>query len=219
MNSNIALIHVKLSTREGHQGLMKTILIIDTYQIYLYGLCSILKDKYELNVFSDFKSIPITPSDLLVFGFSVDHFDPCLEVVSKCNIPLLAVVDDGSKPVIKDLMFEARPNSYLHRSSLSATVLNAVKTTLKGESFVDSRVSPLLLDVFRDETNNYTLTNQENAVLKLALKGLSNREIARNLVISLPTVKYHLKNIYKKTNVANRKQLIALFAKYPFIGV
>jgi LuxR family maltose regulon positive regulatory protein len=46
-------------------------------------------------------------------------------------------------------------------------------------------------------------------VLHLLADGLSNPEIARQLVISLPTVKSHTRNIYGKLGVHSRKQAVA----------
>jgi LuxR family maltose regulon positive regulatory protein len=50
------------------------------------------------------------------------------------------------------------------------------------------------------------LSPQELRVLRLAVAGLSNPEIAGELVVSVNTVKTHLKNVYRKLNVANRHE-------------
>jgi LuxR family maltose regulon positive regulatory protein len=48
------------------------------------------------------------------------------------------------------------------------------------------------------------LSERELEVLQLIAEGLSNREIAQRLVLSLPTVKWHSSNIYGKLGVKNR---------------
>ena len=53
------------------------------------------------------------------------------------------------------------------------------------------------------------LTPQESTVARLVLKGLTNREVADELVVSVNTVEYHLKNIYPKLGVSSRPQLTA----------
>jgi LuxR family maltose regulon positive regulatory protein len=52
------------------------------------------------------------------------------------------------------------------------------------------------------------LSNRELEVLQLLAAGLSNREIAKTLVIALGTVKNHLQNIYGKLDVHNRTQAV-----------
>ncbi|HNB05502.1 MAG TPA: helix-turn-helix transcriptional regulator [Nitrospira sp.] len=53
------------------------------------------------------------------------------------------------------------------------------------------------------------VTPREAALMQLVLMGLSNKQICRELSISLPTVKSHLLNIFRKANVHSRTELIA----------
>lgn len=50
------------------------------------------------------------------------------------------------------------------------------------------------------------MTDRELMVLRLVAEGLSNKEIARSLVIRLPTVKNHLQNIFGKLGVRRRSE-------------
>ena len=51
------------------------------------------------------------------------------------------------------------------------------------------------------------LTPQERSVAELVAQGKSNRLVARELVVSVNTVEYHLKNIYNKLGISSRTQL------------
>jgi LuxR family transcriptional regulator, maltose regulon positive regulatory protein len=53
------------------------------------------------------------------------------------------------------------------------------------------------------------LSARETDILKLIAEGLSNKEIARDLVIAPETVKSHVKNIFAKLNVEKRAQAVA----------
>jgi DNA-binding CsgD family transcriptional regulator len=57
------------------------------------------------------------------------------------------------------------------------------------------------------------LTPTERQVADLALQGLSNADIAQQLIVGRETVKTHLSNVYAKVGVANRAQLAADAAK------
>jgi DNA-binding CsgD family transcriptional regulator len=64
-------------------------------------------------------------------------------------------------------------------------------------------------DYFR---NRFKTTDREEEILLLAVKGLSNSAIGDRLCISVRTVESHLYNIFQKTGVKNRVQLINLLA-------
>jgi len=68
---------------------------------------------------------------------------------------------------------------------------------------IENRVKP-------QDFKNYALTNREQEVVLLLVKGTTYRKIAEELFISMPTVKSHASNIYKKCAVKNRSELTAL---------
>lgn len=57
----------------------------------------------------------------------------------------------------------------------------------------------------------HELTDREDEVLRLAIKGLSNDEIAASLAISRRTVEAHMRTLFRKTGVTRRTQLAALY--------
>lgn len=57
----------------------------------------------------------------------------------------------------------------------------------------------------------HQLSRKERVILEALSKGLTNRELARELGISTNTVKFHLSNLYEKLSVKNRAQAIAFY--------
>ncbi|MGH3251228.1 MAG: response regulator transcription factor, partial [Trebonia sp.] len=62
------------------------------------------------------------------------------------------------------------------------------------------------------------LTDREVEVLRLLAVGLSNREIARRLVISPKTAGHHVEHIYAKTGTTNRALASLFAANHGLIG-
>ena len=56
------------------------------------------------------------------------------------------------------------------------------------------------------ERNNYSLSSRESEIIIFITKGLSNKEIAKMLNLSVHTVITHTKNIYKKLSVNSRAE-------------
>ncbi len=53
------------------------------------------------------------------------------------------------------------------------------------------------------------LSPQEHRALMLLTEGCANKDIAREMDVSLPTVKFHLKNLYRKLGVTNRREAVS----------
>ncbi|MCB2219510.1 MAG: helix-turn-helix transcriptional regulator [Bacteroidetes bacterium] len=59
--------------------------------------------------------------------------------------------------------------------------------------------------------NKQQITAQELVILKLLQQGLSNEMISNKAGVSINTVKFHLKNIYRKLGVNNRVSALNKF--------
>jgi LuxR family maltose regulon positive regulatory protein len=87
----------------------------------------------------------------------------------------------------------------LTRSSASAYVRRLLEAL--GESVkIEPRTASKLID---------DLSQRELEVLRLIVEGATNQEIARELVLTVNTVKRHISNIFGKLHVSNRAQAIA----------
>ena len=71
---------------------------------------------------------------------------------------------------------------------------------------------------FRQETTKSSelesLTQRENEVLQLIMHGLTNKEIAGRLGISLAGVRFHLQHVYEKLHVHSRAEAVLNYKKY-----
>jgi DNA-binding NarL/FixJ family response regulator len=59
-----------------------------------------------------------------------------------------------------------------------------------------------------------SLTSRELEVLRLVMRGLQNKEIAHELVVTERTVKFHVSSILMKLGAGNRTEAVAIATKY-----
>jgi DNA-binding NarL/FixJ family response regulator len=110
-------------------------------------------------------------------------------------------------------------NAYLHKSSsaeeLMATI-DAMSRDPGGQNVVVSLPRAMLERLGEEPVG--ALSERETEIVVLAARGLSNREIARELGISEATAKRHLANIYTKIGVNSRSEAVRTALMEQWIG-
>jgi two-component system nitrate/nitrite response regulator NarL len=105
----------------------------------------------------------------------------------------------------------AGAGGYLEKSASFKEIVDAILAVASGETVIAPMVNAALaLEIReRDRGSRSPLTQRETAVLSLGADGLSTKQIAHELGISLPTVKTHLAHIYDKLGVPDRASAVA----------
>ena len=92
----------------------------------------------------------------------------------------------------------------------------ALKGVHRGEVWISQNHLHLLLNqglAIQGRKKSHKLSIQDRKIVQLVAEGESNKEIAGNLCLSLPTIKAHLSRIFRCLNIENRAQLAALATK------
>ena len=121
------------------------------------------------------------------------------------NAPKLVVYGDDSKDLPR-LAMTAGAAGFAPRSGTVEGLLDTCEAVASGKMifpFIDVR--ELQADPI------HSLSRKERVMLEALSKGLTNRELAKELGISMNTVKFHLSNLYDKLSVKNRAQAIAFY--------
>lgn len=112
-------------------------------------------------------------------------------------------------------LLEAGAAGYLLKSARGHDVVAAIRAVRAGESVLHPSIIAKLLEramgipVEGDRLQwKNNLTDREIEVLRLAATGMSNKEIAERLSVTVRTVKAHASNIFVKMNVASRTEAI-----------
>ena len=131
---------------------------------------------------------------------------------------LTTYADDRS--VIDALRAGAR--GYLTKDAGAEEIAKALEQVTRGQAAIDPAVQHHLVDALAAPVSPERhaeplpdgLTAREAEVLELIAKGLSNAEIAEQLVVSEPTVKSHINHLFAKIGVRDRAQAVTYAFKH-----
>ena len=100
------------------------------------------------------------------------------------------------------------------KHSPPAQLIEAIYRVVKGETWLDSKAVRALVagasGRSEEQRSSQPLTTRERAVLKGVFEGLSNKEIAASLDISESSVKAVMQQLFDKTGVRTRSQLVRI---------
>jgi DNA-binding NarL/FixJ family response regulator len=116
-------------------------------------------------------------------------------------------------------LLQAGANGYLLKTAEIEELVRAIRTVAAGQSALAPEVTGKVVaqftsgkglpDVLTDTQEDYDgLTERELGILELVGKGLSNKQIGKNLYISDRTVQAHLSNIFSKLGVNSRTEAV-----------
>ena len=130
----------------------------------------------------------------------------------KTNILILSAYDDDEYVFA---LLKAGANGYLLKNVSGDELVRAIKNVQKGEPVLDPAVAMKVVNYFRlNETKIPTaeesahLSERELGIIRLAAKGLTNKDIAESLHLSYRTVEGHLRDIFNKLGVGSRTEAV-----------
>ncbi|HEY9315039.1 response regulator transcription factor [Williamsia sp.] len=124
--------------------------------------------------------------------------------------PVLVLTTFRDEELLSEAL-RAGAAGFVLKDSPAEELIRAVRIVAEGEAVLDPAITARVLDTYRSSPGPAAgdisldrLTSRESAVLGLIGRGLSNDEIAAELVISVVTVKSHVGNIFHKLGVRDR---------------
>jgi DNA-binding NarL/FixJ family response regulator len=152
------------------------------------------------------------PFDLVLLDYNMpgmNGLEGLKTVLAMEGADRVALISGEATRQIAEEALEAGAAGFVPKSLPAKSLVNAVKFMAMGEQY-----APLDFMTAVDETPSNPLadklTARELQVLEGLTQGKANKEIARDLDITEPTVKLHVKTLYRKVGAANRTQAALL---------
>ena len=203
-----------------------TVLLVDDHEVVRQGLRASLEARLDFTVVGEAESgaaavqlaeefIPdVVLMDLVMPGMDgVEATRQVKRISPRTHIIVLTSYheDEHIFPAL-----QAGATSYMLKDVKMDQLAEAIRRAAQGEAMLHPRVASRVIQELQGvrhlESNPFMeLTDREMEILKLLAEGLSNSDIATQLVISENTVKGHVSNILSKLHLSDRTQA-AVFA-------
>lgn len=133
-------------------------------------------------------------------------------IVPEMDIIMLTVFMDGDK-IFNALC--AGASGYILKGTPMPDIHKAILEIKAGGSYMSPSIARKVVEHFKAPTQqtNHTLTDREREVISGLLDGLSYKLIAERVFVSVDTVRFHIKNIYRKLHVNSKGELVSMFLK------
>jgi DNA-binding NarL/FixJ family response regulator len=188
------------------------LLLADDHRLVLEGIRAALADADDLEIVGESsRGTEVLPlinrlhPDVVLLDIRMPGMDglACLELIRKrypdIKVVVLSVYTD---PEHIEAALSRGAAGYIVKSVSPADLAAAIRQAVEGTVF-NAIGAPA-----HDERSAAVagLTERELVILRAVARGMANRAIGKELWVTEQTVKFHLTNIYRKLNVANRTE-------------
>jgi DNA-binding NarL/FixJ family response regulator len=195
------------------------LVVVDDHRLFLLAVRTILGPAEDIEIVGEADSgakalslVAATQPDLVLMDFSMPHLDglACLETIKsrhpEVKVAIMSAFHDADvvEPALRN-----GASAFILKSINPEDLAAVIRHVVTGTVIQSVGLSELPA-VAREQTHD--LTDRELSILHALARGLSNDAIAKELFLARPTVKFHVRNVYRKLGVSNRTEA----ARYAF---
>lgn len=201
-------------------NIRRRVLIVDDHPIVRQGLKRMIDAEADLEVCGEADSEPNARSavreldpDIVVVDLSLQDGDG-LELVRAVHahhpdVPML-VLSMHDEAIYAERMLAEGASGYIMKQAAADQLLTALRTVLQGDTYLSAEMAAVHKEAAAKMGSDplQRLSNRELQVLNLVGRGVSSRDIATELGLSVKTVESHRQSIKRKLHLLTNSQLI-----------
>jgi DNA-binding NarL/FixJ family response regulator len=212
-----------------------TIMLVDDHPLVRHALKNLMEPQTDMKVIAeanDGESAVSLAKQLLPNVIIMDIGMPVMngleatrQIKAECpGIAILVLTVHTDKEHVIGIL-EAGAAGYLTKVVFGDEIIRAIRAIAAGEAVLTPSILQEILKYLHQgppkpaPANSGNLTSKEIYILKLAAKGLSNKNIAAGLNLSEGTIKSYLVDIFSKMNVSSRTEAVMAGLKGGFINL
>jgi DNA-binding NarL/FixJ family response regulator len=200
------------------------ILLADDHEIIREGLRSVLETRKDWEIVGEatngreaVKKVAELKPDVVVMDISMPELNG-LEAVRQIvkQVPrteVLVLTMHDSEDLVRGVL-DAGARGYLLKSDASRQLISAIDALRLHKPYLTPRVNEVVLrgylgeEPLKGETSGGKLTPREREIVQLLAEGLSSKEVAGTLHISVKTAETHRTNIMRKLDIHSVSELV-----------
>jgi DNA-binding NarL/FixJ family response regulator len=214
---------VRSTVNTGKRG-VRRVLIVDDHPIVRQGLRRIMENEEDVLVCGEAETsrdaraaIKELNPDVMIADISLKQSDG-VELVRDVRahypqLPIL-VLSMHDEAIYAERILSAGANGYIMKQAASEQFLIALRRVLEGGIYVSEAIGNNMIQRFAAGGSHVSanpidrLSNRELQILHMIGKGMSTRETAESLNLSIKTVESHRQRIKRKLNLNTGTQLV-----------
>jgi DNA-binding NarL/FixJ family response regulator len=199
------------------------LLLVDDHVLFREGLSRLLASEPDFEIAgacgAAAEALPIladTPVDivLLDYDLSTDHGAQFISAARSAGYAgKILMVTAGMSAKESSVALKLGASGIFLKHNSPGSLATAIRLVVSGEMWVDQRVLQLMADEVshtEEAAPGPLLTEREQQVLQGVFEGLANKEIAARLGVTEGAVKSCLQQLFQKTQVRTRSQLVRI---------
>jgi two-component system invasion response regulator UvrY len=201
--------------------------IAENHTIVRWALKEALDKDPEIEVVGDagtaaetLEMIQRVRPDVLLLDISLPDrsgFDVLNDMRESDTAPLVVVLTWHTEPSYAARAIAAGAHGYVNKSVTPEELMAAIRAVSRGEQVIPAGIEQILAAGEAHPAS--ALTAREQQVMEMLARGLTNREIAEHLQISIKTVDTHRGHVLKKLGLRNNSELTRFAVKHGYVAL
>ena len=192
------------------------ILLADDHRIVREGLKALLQSRNDFEVVAEAcdgaEAVALAAEknpDVVVMDLTMPNLSgiDATKQISECSVDSkILILSMHESPTYVEEVLRAGASGYVLKDAAANDLIKAIDAIRTGDSYLSPSVTQKVVDALarpgdRGVSALSSLTEREREVLKLIAEGLSSKEIASQLGVSLKTIESHRANLMDKLDI------------------